>query len=145
MLQLVDRHGRPRSSAPSGRTFPRSPVIFTLDLMMSAVLDRAQRSCTAWWLLANVAVAGAFLGVASFSWIEPELAEYPGASGGAAVVWFMTAVPVFLASGIGNLCMLAWGAVRRHRAGAWPFGAGAWLIPLLWLAVFFLDNSRHGA
>jgi len=112
---------------------------------MTTLLNGAQRACTAWWLLANVVVAGAFLGVASFSWIEPELADYPGASGGAAVVWFMTAVPLLLVSGIGNLGVLAWGGVRRHRAGAWPFGVGAWLIPLIWLAVLLLDNSRHGA
>ena len=121
------------------------PVTFTLDLMMSAVLNRTQSTRTAWWLLANVAAAGAFLGVASFSWIEPELADYPGASGGAALVWFMTAVPVLLVSGIGNFGVLAWSALHRRRVGKWPFGGGGWLIPVLWLAVLLLDNSRHGA
>jgi hypothetical protein len=113
--------------------------------MKSAVLDPSRSVRTAWWLSANAAAACAFLAVASLWWIEPELADIPGASGGAGVLWFMTAVPIFVVSSVGNFCTFGWALLRRRSAGNWPFGLGAWLIPLLWLAVIIFDSSRHGA
>ncbi|MEO6217941.1 MAG: hypothetical protein ABIO86_18070 [Sphingomonas sp.] len=45
--------------------------------------------------------------LASTSWIEPELANVPGANGGDTFVWFATAVPVLALFLIGNLDWLA--------------------------------------
>jgi hypothetical protein len=97
------------------------------------------------WLLANLFAAILYLGVASISWIEPELAEFPGASGGAGLVWFMTAVPVFLLSVALNLGALARAYAIRRREGLWPASGWAWLLVLLWILALYLDNSRHGA
>jgi hypothetical protein len=97
------------------------------------------------WLAANLLVAGAFLVVASHTWIEPELAEVPGASGGAGVVWFLTAVPVFAIATLLNLGALVWCCIARLRRGAWPATWLSWLVVLVWVVALLFDNSRHGA
>lgn len=104
-----------------------------------------QRRNTIAWVAANVVAVAFFLAMAAFSWIEPELAEVPGASGGAALVWFTTAVPIALAALILNLGVLAWVLVRRSRQGRWPVSRVAWLSVLLWVCALAVDNLRHGA
>jgi hypothetical protein len=97
------------------------------------------------WLVSNLLAAGAFLLVASRTWIEPELAHVPGASGGAGVVWFMTAVPVFVIATLLNLAVFAWCCIARLRRRAWPVTWPSWLVVLVWAAALVFDNSRHGA
>ena len=96
------------------------------------------------WLVANLLLATAFLGVASLSWIEPELAHVPGASGGAALFWVVTAVPIFFVSALGNFAVAVWATLFRRREGWWPMSRTAWLALPLWGLVLLLDNSRHG-
>ncbi|WP_140637472.1 hypothetical protein [Methylibium rhizosphaerae] len=97
------------------------------------------------WLIGNALVAAAFLFAASHTWIEPELADVPGASGGAGAVWFMTAVPIFILATVVNFAVLTWCCVMRLKRGAWPATWSSWLVVFVWVAVLLLDNSRHGA
>jgi hypothetical protein len=107
-------------------------------LMMKA-LDR-------WWLWLGTNLCGIalFLALAAKTWIEPELADVPGASGGEFIVWGSTALPIFL------LFMAAHFVVgfSAHRELAdrksWR-GTTVLLLTLgLWIAAFFFDNAHHG-
>jgi hypothetical protein len=92
------------------------------------------------YLALNVALAAAYLGLASISWTEPELRDYPGASGGAPIVWGLTAVPVFLLALLANLGVLAW-AWRGGRIGA--VAKPAWAVAALWLCALAIDFAHH--
>jgi hypothetical protein len=96
------------------------------------------------WLIANLMMASLFLLLASRTWIEPELAGVPGASGGAGVVWFVTALPVAGAAALVNLVAVVWALAFRIKHFAWPASSVAWFGLLVWLAAIVLDNSRHG-
>ncbi|HWU95728.1 MAG TPA: hypothetical protein VN029_09015 [Sphingomonas sp.] len=97
------------------------------------------------WLFANLAGIGAFLLVASQYWVEPEIADIPGASIGNAFGWFFEAMPLFavfvLANPVWMLFMIRGEPVSR------------WWRPLLlvvamlgcWDAAYFFDNAHHGA
>jgi hypothetical protein len=113
--------------------------------MGDGVAHKSPIRLTAAWVACNALAAVLFLAVASISWTEPELADIPGASGGAPLVWFMTAVPVFLLSVVLNLCAGLWVILRRKRMGVWPVTAYSWLLVAIWLAALFYDGSRHGA
>ena len=55
------------------------------------------------WLAVNALGILVFLARASRFWIEPELAEMPGASGGAAFGWIAMAAPIFAIFFLANL------------------------------------------
>ena len=95
------------------------------------------------FLLFNGLGIATYLFLASWSWIEPSLADIPGASGGAAFVWFFSAVPVFC------LCFLldvVWMALEINSPEKAPrgFGWALLLVPPLWVAAICLDYSHHG-
>jgi hypothetical protein len=46
-------------------------------------------------VIANVVAILFYLLAAAPSWVNPELADIPGAAGGGAVIWFLLAVPIF--------------------------------------------------
>ena len=96
------------------------------------------------WVGANLVVAGAFLYVASFFWIEPELADIPGASAGSPILWTLLALPIIAFVTLCNLGTLVWCAVRTKRV-PWPFNWISWFVLVIWVAAIYLDNSRHGA
>jgi hypothetical protein len=57
-----------------------------------------------WWLAANIIGIAAFMASASRFWIEPELADVPGASIGNAISWTFEAAPIavfFLLTNLG--------------------------------------------
>lgn len=102
-------------------------------------------------LIANLLGAAIFLWVASKSWIEPQLQDYPGASGGSASVWFFSAMPVFLVFALLDFVVLMWAIFRTVQYSRltdvwWLLSELWWLwvsMPIWWTA-FVLDNSRHG-
>jgi hypothetical protein len=85
-----------------------------------------------------------YLFAASSGWVEPEVADIPGAAGGGALVWFLVAVPVFLVFFLGNIGVFVWSCVHRYRRGAWFLSRWGLLVPLIWLLAVVLDFSRHG-
>jgi hypothetical protein len=98
------------------------------------------------WLFVNALGAGVFLFVASASWIEPELASIPGASGGAGVRWFVTAVPILVLFALIDLGVLTWASTIRVKQGVWPISLRLFLLSVpLWLCALVVDNLHHGA
>lgn len=95
-------------------------------------------------LVANTVLSLAFLLMASQTWIEPELANVPGASGGAGVVWFLVAVPIAVLAAILNAGVLAWSCTVRLRSGTWPAPWFSWFVVLVWVAALVFDNAHHG-
>jgi hypothetical protein len=92
-------------------------------------------------VLANALGIGLFLLLASTFWIEPELADVPGANGGAAFGWIATAVPIGLAFIIADLCWFAalWSGTRRIAALVLTA-----ILLMCWAAAFVMDNMHHG-
>ena len=96
------------------------------------------------WVIFNLIGIGLFLKIASLSWIEPELANEPGASAGDAFVWFLTAVPLLALFALGHL-IAACAALTKSWRGrkAQP---GLILLPTiaLWIGAAWFDNLHHG-
>jgi hypothetical protein len=107
--------------------------------------DRMTRTKkAALWLALNALGAAAYLAVASLGWVEPALADLPEAhGGGAAFVWFLSAVPVILVFAALNLAVLAWALGAWRKVGSWPFSKLAWLILPLWLCAAIVDFAHH--
>jgi hypothetical protein len=90
------------------------------------------------WLALNAAGIALFFALAVKTWIEPELANVPGASGGAAFVWGLSALPVFLLFIVANFVAGFIASRRRHGA---IFVA---LTLVAWIAAFYFDGIHHG-
>ena len=107
--------------------------------------DERVVSSTIALISANVVAAAIYLIAASVGWVEPEVADVPGAAGGGAVVWFLFAVPVFLLSFLGNLSCLVLTTIHRYRKGQWRFFWWSWFAVLaLWCMAVAFDFTRHG-
>ena len=96
------------------------------------------------WLCANVIGMVLFLHFATKTWIEPELANEPGASGGEFMVWGLSALPIFL---LFMLAHFAFG-LAAHRQfqtrGSWRGETLVCFTLLCWIGVFLYDNAHHG-
>ncbi len=85
------------------------------------------------WLGLNVVVALIFLALTSGQWIEPELKDEPGASGGSVFVFALFVLYIVgpsMALNVGWLAFTARKALReRDWTPVWVFAAiaGAWL------------------
>ena len=101
-------------------------------------------SRTRMFVLVNTIGSILYLVTASSSWVEPEVANIPGARGGGALVWFLFVVPIFLLFFLGNIGVFIWSCVQRYRRGAWFLSKWGLLVPLIWLLAIVLDFSRHG-
>ena len=95
------------------------------------------------WLVVNVVGIGIFLVVASHSWIEPELADIPGAGGGAPLVWALTALPIFAVFVLFNIGAVLWSFLAKRGLG--PLRRAAIASVPLWLVAFVVDGLHHGA
>jgi hypothetical protein len=96
------------------------------------------------WIAANAVGMGIFLAMASSTWIEPELKDVPGASGGAPVVWALTALPVFAAFMLANLIWTGFGLAELVRLKRWMTCALALGTVVLWIGAFVFDAAHHG-
>lgn len=101
-------------------------------------------SRTSIFVVVNIIGCALYLVAASFGWVEPEVAEIPGASGGGALVWFLFAVPIFLLFFLGNIGVFVWSCVQRYMRGAWFLSKWSMVVPFIWLLAVFVDFSRHG-
>ena len=93
-----------------------------------------------WWVLANMLGIGVFLAFASKSWIEPALADVPGASVGNFMVWGTSALPILVSFFFVHLIvgLIALKRMQRDWALALMLTTGCWIAA----AVF--DNAHHG-
>ncbi|MCW3846291.1 hypothetical protein OF829_03500 [Sphingomonas sp. LB-2] len=93
------------------------------------------------WIAANAFGIAAFLTSASRFWIEPEVADIPGASGGAAFGWIVFAAPI---AALFILANLGWLGVRLWRRQGWCSAAIAVLLLAAWAGTWLFDNAHHG-
>jgi hypothetical protein len=90
-----------------------------------------------------------FIGFASQCWIEPELANEPGASGGDAMVWGVTALPILAAFVLIDFLWLIFECIAYLMKKTWRLGLAFLVIPVLvvpvmWAIAIYVDNSHHG-
>jgi hypothetical protein len=90
-----------------------------------------------------------FLSIASDCWIEPELANEPGASGGDAIVWGSTALPILAGFFLFDLVWLTVECVAYWSRKVWRLSLASLfltfvVIPLAWFIAAYVDNSHHG-
>jgi hypothetical protein len=103
--------------------------------MMSGMSERASPFARdRWWLLANGLGAMAYLWLSSRTWIEPELRGENVGRAGDAVVWFGTALPVFIGFVVANFVWFLRGARRGQRRQPMMLAA------ILWMAVIGMDR-----
>ena len=86
---------------------------------------------------------GLFFALAVRTWIEPELANVPGASGGADIVWGVSALPVFLLFIAANL-VLGFVALRQLASGRRQGAIFVAITLSAWMASFYFDGIHHG-
>ena len=106
-----------------------------------AVSQRSGRS--AWWIAGNIVAILLYLYLSSRTWLEPEFRGEDVATGGDAVVWALSALPVFVVAVVANLAVVVWGAVYRRRHGQWPFTSRSWAIVAAWFAAYVIDVYHH--
>lgn len=92
------------------------------------------------WLFFNALGIVLFLDLASDAWIEPELANVPGASAGDFIVWGFQAFPVLIVFLLLHVFLAVTMLHGAHRLWLCVVGATA----AFWLVAFFLDNAHHG-
>ena len=101
-------------------------------------------SLTSIAIVSNTVVAVAYLAVASKAWwIEPELADIPGARGGAPVIWFMASSYALAIVVLLNLGFLATHLYAYFKKRTSKLGISALTIPLLWIATVYVDFLHH--
>jgi hypothetical protein len=99
------------------------------------------RSLTGWTLL-NIVAAAAFVWLASWTWLEPNLRGEDVARGGDALIWMFSAAPVLGFSLLANAIWLVFvSRERRRNGGPWP-GATVTVIAATWISVLFVDHFR---
>ena len=99
--------------------------------------------------LLNLAGMVAYLLVASKYWIEPKLADMPGASGGAAIVWFDYAVPILLGFLLLNVAWSFLEGFAYLNKKPWQLRLIQLLVPfpiifVSWIVALYIDFSHHG-
>ncbi|WP_431263338.1 hypothetical protein ACQ859_25685 [Roseateles chitinivorans] len=93
----------------------------------------------------NLASAGFFILLsANCCWIEPELADVPGANGGAAFIWAVQAIPVAALAWLFDASFAAWCCMRRLCRGRWPANRWCWGVVPIWASTLLVDNLHHG-
>jgi hypothetical protein len=96
-------------------------------------------------VLLNVVGIVAFLVSASDTWIEPELADVAGASGGSGIVGGLTALPIFLGFGLLDLLWVLFVCLVCPRKEIWRIGWAFLSLAVTWAVALYFDNSRHGS
>jgi len=101
-------------------------------------------SLTSIMVMSNAAIAAAYLIVASRDWwIEPELADIPGARGGSPFIWFLAssyfAVFVVLLN-LGFLSVHLYALLKKRGR---KLGFAALVVPLIWGVTVYVDFLHH--
>ena len=103
-----------------------------------------KQSLTGILVLSNAAIAVAYVAVASKAWwIDPALADIPGARGGAPFVWFWAsgyALGIVALLNLGFLTMHLYAYFKKRER---RLGVAALMIPLIWGATVYVDFLHH--
>jgi hydrogenase/urease accessory protein HupE len=99
-----------------------------------------------WWLwvLFNLIGIALFLYLAVQTWVEPELAHEPAASGDASIAWGITALPILLLFLLSHFAVGFVSDHQRQRTGSWRGEIFVGVTLLCWIAVFLCDRAHHG-
>jgi len=97
-----------------------------------------------YWFIANVVGAFLFLFVGATWWIEPELAEVPGAIGAAPFFWVLTTLPILALYVVLDIGPSLWAISVRVMQGFWPVSRYIWLCLPIWVGVIVVDSFHHG-
>jgi hypothetical protein len=81
---------------------------------------------------------------ASCCWIEPQLKDEPGASGGAAFVWALGALPILASFVLADLGWALVAEIRRPAKQRLQALAAPILLLIGWAAIFTFDYVHHG-
>jgi hypothetical protein len=134
------------------------PSVFTLEIMITVTficafvaiilagipLSTLPRPVFTCMMILNVIGIFAYLGYASDCWIEPELANVAGASGGAAIVWGISAYPILLLFFALNSIWVFVASFRYFRKKIWTLHPVVLLVPIMWDVAIHVDFSHHG-
>lgn len=94
------------------------------------------------WTLLNVIATAAFVWLASWTWLEPNLRGEQVARGGDALVWMTGAAPLFGVSLLGNAVWLGVVHRERRRTGAnWP-ASTITVVAAIWISALVVDHFR---
>jgi hypothetical protein len=95
-------------------------------------------------ILLNVVVAAAYLWIGRTTWwIEPELREIPGGSGGGPIIWFFATMYILGAVVAVDCSLAGWHVFRVLRKKSGMLGAPAIAIVPLWAVVLAVDLAHH--
>ena len=94
------------------------------------------------WTIGNVIAASAFLHLASWSWLEPNLRNEEAARGGDALVWTLSAFPVLMLALLANVAWLSLAALERARHNRpWPLSPLA-VVAVIWASALVVNGLR---
>ena len=86
----------------------------------------------------------AYLLFASRCWIEPELANMPGASGGAPIIWGLTALPILITFFTIDFLWVLFAYLAYLKKKKWTLHPSFLFIPAVWAIAIYVDFSHHG-
>ena len=107
-------------------------------------MRRIDRGLPGLWLAMNAIGIVVFLALASRAWIEPELADVPGASGGDAFVWAGLVFPVLGFVALAHIAFAAVALRRLVKAKQWGEPAVLILSSIAWFVALLFDIAHHG-
>ena len=95
------------------------------------------------WIAANILGLALYLYFASKTWIEPELRGENVATGGVAMVWGLSALPILLVFFLADGIWFAMGLARGLKRGDWRTLPALVVVGLVWLGTVWFDFARH--
>lgn len=95
-------------------------------------------------LLINTIGVVAYLYFSPLGWVEPQVADIPGAVGGGAMLWGLTALPIFLLCQLINVGAGITSLISRMRWGDWTLSWPVWILVPIWIGAVAFDVSHHG-
>jgi hypothetical protein len=96
------------------------------------------------FVASNVIGIGIFLFAASYFWIEPELANLPGANIGNAFGWILYAAPIAVLFVLGDLIWTAVKVVKSSWSARFQYIALSFAVLACWAAACIFDGNHHG-
>ncbi|XHR29969.1 MAG: hypothetical protein ACFUZC_05310 [Chthoniobacteraceae bacterium] len=94
-------------------------------------------------LIVNLVATLIYLVVASTCWIEPEVKDIPGASGGGPIIWGLFAFPILVVFAVLNAWWLVKSVVVSIKARDWKPGVPYILGPIVWSLAVWMDFAHH--
>jgi hypothetical protein len=96
------------------------------------------------FLATNALGIAIFLFAVSNFWVEPELADVPGANVGSAFGWIAFAAPIPVVFILADVVWTATKSVRASWADRAEYICIGLVVLALWAAAYAVDNAHHG-